>query len=298
MPDITSPEEEVPELRSLIQNKEGDPVYMFGSGNGRYDPSAQTENIGDDPVKASIYGLNNLKIVAKNLVAWTTQDGEGYDDLEELYGELISIWNRYIGHVVGNIGGIYQTIKSSEQGGDVYKHVPRKVQKESMLFLNRYAFTTPRWLIREDVVKKIESYGVNKRIYKLQTGQLNNLLDRKRIERMLEGESLNTNQSYTYLEMMDDLRKGLWVELYNGKSSSIYRRSLHKAWIERMDYLVHSEDKNSFQKDSDIASVAFYELNVLKAAIDRNAYKIKDRMTRVHLDDCMRRIKKIQKLDN
>lgn len=297
LPDISSPEEEKTILNDLIRDKEGDPVYMFGSGNGGYDPSAQTENVGDNPVKASTYGLKNLKIVAENLVSWTAIEGEGYDELEELYGELITVWKRYIGHVVNNIGGIYQTIKTSDQGGDIFTQLPREIQKESMLFINRHAFTTPRWLLREEIVKKIESYGVNKRIYELQTGQLNNLLDRERIERMLEGESLSDKKAYTYLEMMDDLRKGLWVELDQARPSSMYRRNLQKAWIERMDYLIHSEDKNSFQNDSDIGSVAYFELNVLKATIDRNAYRIKDKMTRVHLDDCIRRIIQIQEMD-
>jgi len=297
LPDISSPEEEQPILNNLIRNKENDPVYMFGSGKGGYDPSSQTENVGDDPVKASTYGLKNLKIVAENLVAWTTIKGEGYEELEELYGELISVWGRYIGHVVSNIGGIYKTIKTSDQGGDIFKHVPYTIQRGSMLFLNKHAFSTPRWLLKEDISKKIESYGVNERIYLLQTGQLNNLLDRERIQRMLEGESFNSKKTYTYLEMMDDLRKGLWIELYQGRPSTIYRRSLQKAWIERMDYLIHMDSKDSFQKDSDIGSVAYFELNVLKAAIDRNAFKIKDRMTRVHLDDCIRKIKQIQDLD-
>ena len=35
---------------------------MFG-GYGN-DPNSQTENIGDDPIKASMYGIKNLKIVA------------------------------------------------------------------------------------------------------------------------------------------------------------------------------------------------------------------------------------------
>ena len=80
---------------------------MFGY-NG-FDPDSQTENIGDDPVKSSNYGLNNLKIVAKNLETWTTKDGQSYNDLKELYLEMLSVYSRYIFHVIRIIGGVNET---------------------------------------------------------------------------------------------------------------------------------------------------------------------------------------------
>ena len=108
-----SPEAEKPILNSWIDAKAGDPVYLFG-GYNTFDPSSQTECVGDDPIKASSYGLSNLKIVAKNLNKWTATPGEGYDDLKELYGELLGVWSRYAGHVITNIGGVYEKRKTAE----------------------------------------------------------------------------------------------------------------------------------------------------------------------------------------
>ena len=86
---------------------------MFGSyGN---DPDSQTENIGNDPIKASYYGLKNLKIVAKNLEKWTTNEGSNYEDLNELYQELIGVYRRYIYHVASIIGGVNETIMNKGQ---------------------------------------------------------------------------------------------------------------------------------------------------------------------------------------
>ncbi|MCB0847830.1 MAG: zinc-dependent metalloprotease, partial [Bacteroidetes bacterium] len=124
IPNAKTSEEEKTTLSNWIKKHEGDPVYMFGSGRGGIDPTSQTENIGDDNVKASTYGLENLKIVAANLIAWTTEEGESYEELDELYGELGGVWSRYIGHVVPNIGGVYETHKMAGQEGPVYQPVP------------------------------------------------------------------------------------------------------------------------------------------------------------------------------
>ena len=97
-----SPEEEQNFLKTMVDDKSLDPMYMFG-GRGN-DPNAQTENIGDDPIKASTYGLSNLKIVAKNLMDWTLSPNYNYDDLAELYGEMVGVYRRYIYHVHSMIG--------------------------------------------------------------------------------------------------------------------------------------------------------------------------------------------------
>lgn len=110
IPEAETPEDEKPILDQWIMDKADDPIYRFASSTG-YDPSAQTEDLSDDPVQASTYGLMNLKKVVPNLIEWTSTPGKGYDDLEEIYGELISQWARYAGHVATNIGGIYQSIK-------------------------------------------------------------------------------------------------------------------------------------------------------------------------------------------
>jgi len=186
IPDIDSPEQEKDILDSWIQEKAKDPLYQFGSGRGGYDPSAQTENIGDDPIKASSYGLNNLKIVSDSLIAWTTQKGKNYDDLRELYGNLVWTWGRYSGHVLNNIGGVYQTLKSADEEGYVFDPVPAKIQEASMKFLIGHVFTTPGWLINENILREIEPSGEIKRISDIQESQLKNLLQKDRLVRIIE----------------------------------------------------------------------------------------------------------------
>ena len=108
---------------------------MFGSGGN--DPNNQTENIGDDPVKASNYGLKNLKIVAKNLDNWTTSNGDNFNDLNELYDEMLSVYRRYIYHVIKIIGGINETLMVKGQNNIPYKNVSIENQKRALAFLDK-----------------------------------------------------------------------------------------------------------------------------------------------------------------
>ncbi|MEE3148053.1 MAG: zinc-dependent metalloprotease, partial [Bacteroidota bacterium] len=118
-PEAKTAEEEKPMLDQWILEKAGNPWYEFGSSTG-VDPHSQTESLGDDNIKASLYGLANMKKVIPNLIDWTTKDGYGYDDLDEVYGELTRLWRGYVYHVITNVGGIYETRKTADQDGVVY----------------------------------------------------------------------------------------------------------------------------------------------------------------------------------
>ena len=131
IPQAETAEAEKPILDQWILEKAHDPMYRYAPQQRGADPRAQTEDMGDDPVRASTYGIANLKRVTPNLVAWTATPGENYDDLEELYGELIGQWNRYVGHVVTLVGGMYQVLKSSDQEGPVFEPVERSKSADS-----------------------------------------------------------------------------------------------------------------------------------------------------------------------
>ena len=64
-------------------------------------------------IKASSYGIKNLKRIVPKLMEWTTKDGENYDELEYMYSQVLNQFRRYMGHVTTNIGGVYQYYKTS-----------------------------------------------------------------------------------------------------------------------------------------------------------------------------------------
>ncbi len=278
--DISKPEDEVPTLKSWINEKADDPVYLFGAGNS-FDPSSQTESVGDDPVKASTYGLKNLKIVSENLADWTTNEGEGYDDLEELYGELLGVWSRYIGHVVTNIGGIYEKLKTSDQTGITYVHLEKKEQQKAMKFLNDHVFTTPKWLLQNEILSNIGPYGAVERIGRLQAGQIRRLLRTDRLVRMIENEELNGSTAYTLTNMLSSLRSGLWSELSRGRTIDAFRRNVQRAHVEQLVTLLNP---GSAQR-SDINAAARAELKIIQRNARQASVRYNAGLSKYHLQD-------------
>ncbi len=290
LPEDLPAEEKTKILNSWVKEKEGDPVYMFGGGYGQYDPDSQTEGIGDDPVKASEYGLSNLRLVAGNLREWTTTPGVNYDDLEELYGEMLGVWYRYIGHVVTNIGGINETLKTADQAGPVYQTVSRQEQERSMAFLLKEAFNDPSWLVPEDIISRIDAAGAISRIHSLQARHLARLLSTERIYRMVEAESFGSD-TYTANAMLNDLRKGLWRELASARTIPVYRRNIQRTHIEQLKGLLHEENsRGPSASETDVQALARAQLETLRTDIRNARTRFSDDMSRYHLNDCIARI--------
>ncbi|MFT5925714.1 MAG: hypothetical protein ACI9WL_000455, partial [Rubritalea sp.] len=161
--------EEKETLDAWILEKAGDPVYRFGRQQfGVIDHTSQTEDLGDDSMLASEYGIKNLKRIVPNLGKWTGEKGENFDELENMYGQLVGQFNRYMGHVSGNIGGVKETYKAYGQEGAVYKHASKDKQQRAMAFLQTQLFDTPEWLIDQNIFNKIESAGGIERVRSMQ----------------------------------------------------------------------------------------------------------------------------------
>ena len=108
-------------LDPWILEKAGDPVYRFGAQqSGVIDPTSQTEDLGDDSVLASQYGIKNLKRIVPNLIEWTAEEGKDYEDLETMYEQVLGQYNRYMGHVTANIGGVIKKTKTYDQEGQCF----------------------------------------------------------------------------------------------------------------------------------------------------------------------------------
>ncbi len=307
IPDKTA-EAEKPILDSWIMEHAGDPLYRFGHQQvgDVVDPSSQTEDLGDDAVLASTYGIMNLKRIVPNLIQWTSEEGKDYADLEELYGQVVSQYNRYMGHVSNNIGGVYENHKTYDQEGPVYTYVPGEHQEKCMEFLQEQLFETPEWLLDKEVFGRIEYSGAVERIRSLQVRTLNNILSLGRMARLVEADALESENAYSLTEMMQDLRSGLWSELPKGQDIDTYRRNLQKAHIDRLHFLLTAEnqakqdDRGGYRKStavntsqSDIRSIARAELVRIQRQARSAAGRSSDAMTRYHLEDVVARIELI-----
>jgi putative NIF3 family GTP cyclohydrolase 1 type 2 len=294
-------EEEKPVLNKWIMEHAGDPMYRFGhqQAGDVVDPSSQTEDLGDNAMLASDYGIKNLKRIVPNLIEWTTAAGEDYDDLQEMYGHVLSQFNRYMGHVSNNIGGVYEHYKAANQEGAVYTAVPKGHQKEAMAFIQEHLFITPQWLIDKTIFDRIEFTGSVERVRALQSRSLNNILSLGKMQRLIEAHTYD-DKAYSLPEMMKDIRTGVWSELRNGKKIDTYRRNLQRAHIDRLAYLMTAKNQSGRSRSpyvkmtavntsqSDIRAVVRAELKTLRSAL-RSA-RGGDSMSRMHIADAIERV--------
>ena len=296
-----SVEEEKSILKSWIMEKANDLKYRFGSAG--IDPSSQTEDLGNDAVKASEYGIANLKRIMPKLMEWTTKDGETYNELGYMYGQVLGQFGRYMGHVSNNIGGIYQYYKTSDQDGAVYTHVKKSRQQNSMNFLHNQLFETPKWMINKEILNKIEFAGITNRIRSTQSRTLNSLLDFGKMARLIENEAINGKNAYSLIEMMTDLRKGIFNEVYKNKTIDVYRRNLQLAYLDRISYLMSNEQGSTPSwarnyvtsvkvSQSDIRTVAANQLIELRKDLKKHKNK-SDKMTKIHLEMVKNKISSI-----
>ncbi len=296
-------EEQRETLHNWIVENADDHRYFYGrQTSSRIDPRAQNEDLGNDPVKAGEYGLANLQIITDKLIDWVREDASNFEHLKELYDQVAIQWGRYMGHVLSNVGGVYEDHKTFDQEGAVYTPVAREKQKNSIAFLGQHGFSSPGWIVNDEILSRINQADFIDNFRERQVRLLNRLIDPQRIARLIEYEK-RAEGSYSPFEMMDDVRGVIWSELQDNQPVDVYRRNLQRAYIERLEYLMTEEPpgvpsaiRQSLEgtqvnvSQSDIRPLVRDQLETLLADVQSAQAGVRDRATRVHLNDIERRI--------
>jgi hypothetical protein len=300
IPGARTPDDEAATLDRWILERAGDPTYRYlpQGGAGSADPRNQTEDMGDDPVRADSYGMANLRRIVPSLVGWTTRPGEDYTDLAELYGEALGQWQRYVGHVLATVGGVYADLKTADQQGAVYRAVPRERQKEAVAWLAREVFQAPTWLADPEILGRIGTAdGGLEAMTGRQAAALNQLLDARRMGRLAEAESQWPEQAYPLAEFLDDVRAGVWGDPASLAPADAYRRALERAYLERVETLMTEQPaSNAFQgrapdmTRSDVRPLLRAQLAELRRGAEQASQRMRDRVTRAHFADVVERI--------
>ncbi len=290
----------------VIDSLKADPRLWFGTETNPYDPHSQTEDLGDNSMKASAYGIKNLQRILPQLPTWTKEDADVYENLEDMYSQLTLQYNRYMFHVLKNIGGIYEVPKSIEQPGDVYTPTPKATQKEAISFLNTQLFETPSWLLDKTILNKFSNPASAEAVGNIQINAINSLLSSSRLARMVYSSYRFSEQNpYTADEMMNDAESGIWSELKSKKPVDMYRRNVQKAYAEALINILTPSSGGitiSFGalgrlgstnvKTSDVMSIARAHLVSLRSKILAAIPGTSDKMSKYHLQDVAERIKK------
>lgn len=309
IPGKTREEQKEASNKLIVKALKENPRTYFGTyelGNSN-DPRNQSEDLGDNAMKASAYGIKNLKYIVRNLPEWTKEETDQNENLKEMYAALVGQFKRYIGHVTANVGGVYETIKVSTQNEPVYEVTPKATQKDAVAFIQQQLFTTPQWLVQKDILNRISNPGEGDPVVALQEAALTNLIKADRLNRLQESAERFGAKAYNASDLFADVQRGLFTELVTKRPIDSYRRRLQKSYIDKLDALVNPAAAGSGMvvvsfnpggtvsttdiSKTDIPSIARMQLLELKKQVAAAIPLTTDKMSKIHLLDLQQRIK-------
>lgn len=294
-PQFSSAETEASYLNEWVNEKVKDRRLWYGPQNNTGDPRIQVEDLGDNHIVASEYGLKNLKRIIPNLITWTRVPNTGYWSLQSSFVFAQDQFWKYMVHVIDNIGGIEETLKRSDQEGGLYRPVDARIQKESVEFLNRNLFITPLWLADTNILIRTSETSLGT-IGRVQEWSLKALINAQRFSGMISrNESTFGSNTYTLLLLLKDLEKFVWTELDQHKKIDQFRRNLQKLYLLQMeevyknnyndDYvsLSGSNIRAPLHSQEDVQSLIAGHLKDIQNKIDKNLKLSQDKETKYHL---------------
>jgi len=285
----------------IIERVSKDKRLWFGSELNSSDPRCQSEDIGDDPIKAGAFGIKNLRIVLDNLITWNKQPGEEYGGLKRMQKQVFEQYKRYVFHVADWIAATTITPKTADEVGNVFGFPSKKRQKESVGFLHKYLFTTPTWLIKRDLYA-LTGMGTAYELLDIQKRMLEKLVSNAEFGQFQFSEMYDLNDSYSPDELLNDLESGIFSEIKARTYIDQYRRNLQKAYVIQLINVIQPDNEIlsrsfseysslSWSKRMDVHAIVKGHLRNLLKDIDAALPLYKDNLVRYHLLDIKDKIK-------
>ena len=261
----------------IIDSLAHNPRLWFGGEGRDGDPRAQTEDLGDNSVLASTYGVKNLQRIVKSLPEWTREEANLGDNLKQVYESLISQFQRYLRHVSTNIGGLERTYKSVEQEGDVYCFTSKERQQQALQWLGQHVFTEPTWLISEPYMSRItftpEQYAFDQVDYVFSQTPVLRLKTLQSMQLFADRDAANYNPE----DYLTDIYRLVFKELDNGSKVSTYRRYVQRSYVNNALLQLKSSEK------SDARALLVAQLQKIQRKAKASASA--DTLTKAHWTD-------------
>ena len=288
IPGAATPGDELPTLDRWAREQEETPWYRFStSGSSASDPGNLTEAVGDsDAVRATELGVMNLERVMDILLDATEEVGQNWDDLEELYGRVLAQWVREMNHVGALVGAFDSRQIHGGQDGVRFNAVPAQRQAEAVRFLNEKAFQTPSFMVRPEILRRIEPSGVLTRIRNSQRSVLSFLLDSGRFTRLVEQKAID-DTAYGAEQFLADLRQGVWSELDSDDvTTDAFRRNVQRVYLDLLDSRINGNNSGF----NDMRALLSAELRTLSSQVGSSMRNVEDQATAAHLNDVQMQI--------
>jgi hypothetical protein len=292
-------DEETDTLAAWAKLTETNPMYRFGSQQWMIvDPSAQTEDLGDDAVKASTYGVANLKRIMGYLYESAYSEGKSFTLLSELYDDVLGQWSREMGHVANIPGGVITERKVFGSPGPVFSIVAKDRQRGAVQFLRDQVFTTPLWLLDEKIAQLLQPSDVAQRLSSMQTRILRTVMSSDKLLRLLDQQTRFTGAAYSVDELLTDVEAAVFAEVQAKAPIDFYRRNLQRAYVQDLIdkssapsssgdfFMVFMRGPSTYS--TDVRAIARQRLTTLKKTL--SGLRSADALTRAHVEDLVLQI--------
>ena len=290
-PEFKDPVKEKKALRAEVTKvlKDNRRLWWNGDEGKGSDPRSQTEDLGDNQMKANAYGMKNLQRVMQNLQKWTAQPDGEYEDLNEMHRAVRAQYQRYVNHVQRYLGGRYT---NNAPGQKPYDFLPRELQREAVAWLGKNVLEAPLWLYPEEIVSKLGIDAADE--IRNRQSTLIAMMVSPSLLFTLHNNALRAADPYPVNEYLDDVFSLVWKPVNNSNAlQNDYLRQQQRSYVDLLGTILNPvKDKESGSVDIKIvrSDVMLYA----EQHLDKIEKWLKAQPEDAHNCNLLLRIKKIR----
>ena len=221
-------------------------LWWCGDEGHGQDPRSQTEDLGDNQIRANEYGLKNLQRVMQNLEKWTAQPDGEYEHLNEIHRAARAQYQRYVGHVQKYLFSKYVNNAPGQKPNDI---VPRELQKEALQWIDRNVMEAPMWLYPESIVTKLGVDYIDEIRARQQT--VIALLLSSGAVMNLHNAQMQWPEAYPVEEYLNDVFAMIWKPLTaKDEQQNSFRRFQQRTYVDFIDTALNSNNSTAQRSDA------------------------------------------------
>jgi hypothetical protein len=269
-------------------------LWWSGDEGKGTDPRSQSEDLGDNQMRANDYGLKNLQRVMAHIEEWTAQPDGQYDDLDFIHRAVRAQYQRYVNHVQKYLFSKYVNNVPGEKPHDI---VPRELQREAIDWLARNVLEAPLWLYPKNVVGKL---GVDyaDEIRNRQQTIIAMMLSPNAIMN-LQSSQYASEKAYSVDEYFNDIFDAVWKPLSDkDEENNSFRRQQQRSYVDFLGMAINGSTgsdglNTSMAQRSD--AVLYIEMHLDKVEnYLKNVSQQPSTLNALHYKDLLLRVKKIR----
>ena len=221
-------------------------LWWCGDEGHGQDPRSQTEDLGDNQMKANEYGLKNLRRVMQNIEKWTAQPDGEYEHLNEIHRAARAQYQRYVNHVQRYLFSKYVNNAPGQKPNDI---VPRELQKEALQWIDRNVMEAPLWLYPESIVTKLGVDYIDEIRARQQT--VIALLLSSGAVMNLHSAQMQWPEAYPVEEYLNDVFAMIWKPLTaKDEQQNSFRRFQQRTYVDFIDTALNSNNSTAQRSDA------------------------------------------------